>query len=297
VRYQRKIKGKGSASFDTINIKTGEREQIKASSIKSDLSSVGPKSEWDKLYFMSFYNNHYFNNDKKISLGKKWLLNRIYGRVKMGAEENFQKNQIVKKIPEFIKTTDRVKILINLSTEWEIGGVIENKRYFFKNQYDSVLQILNFFNDNDKFLFIIKIHPQYKNFETELVDEYKKFSSLKNQIIRLEIFDLDRTAWFIGEWKVKFQKSNFDSDSWLKKGQIEGALRNESLCNSADDFDNLGKEVFIKMESKTLKIPSNFRVSAFRLQEASMRRSQNEVRKLARRILACKVELEDLEIS
>ena len=142
-------------------------------------------------YFMSFYNNHYFNNDKKISLGKKWLLNRIYGRVKMGAEENFKKNQIVKKIPEFIKTTDRVKILINLSTEWEIGGVIENKRYFFKNQYDSVLQILNFFNDNDKFLFIIKIHPQYKNFETELADEYKKFSSLKNTKVILPEDDYD----------------------------------------------------------------------------------------------------------
>ncbi|MEI7425764.1 MAG: Bsp6I family type II restriction endonuclease [Candidatus Moraniibacteriota bacterium] len=57
VRYQRKLKGKGSASFDTINLKTGEREQIKASSIESDLTSFGPKSEWDKLYFMNFYNN------------------------------------------------------------------------------------------------------------------------------------------------------------------------------------------------------------------------------------------------
>ena len=55
VRFQRKLKGVGSASFDTINLKTGEREQIKASSIASDLSSFGPKSEWDKLYFMSFY--------------------------------------------------------------------------------------------------------------------------------------------------------------------------------------------------------------------------------------------------
>jgi hypothetical protein len=55
-RYQRKIRGKGSVSFDTINLKTGAREQIKASSIESDLTSFGPKSEWDKLYFMSFYN-------------------------------------------------------------------------------------------------------------------------------------------------------------------------------------------------------------------------------------------------
>ena len=56
-RCQKKLKGKGSISFDTINLKTGEREQIKASSIKSDLTSFGPKSEWDKLYFMNFYNN------------------------------------------------------------------------------------------------------------------------------------------------------------------------------------------------------------------------------------------------
>jgi len=57
VRFQRKLKGKGSASFDTINLKTGEKEQIKASSIAADLSTFGPKSTWDKLYFMSFYNN------------------------------------------------------------------------------------------------------------------------------------------------------------------------------------------------------------------------------------------------
>ena len=57
VRFQKKIKGVGSVSFDTINLKTGELEQIKASSIEADLSTFGPKSKWDKLYFMSFYNN------------------------------------------------------------------------------------------------------------------------------------------------------------------------------------------------------------------------------------------------
>ena len=56
-RYQKRIKGKGPVSFDTVNLKTGEREQIKASSIEEDLSSFGPKSEWDKLYFMNYYNN------------------------------------------------------------------------------------------------------------------------------------------------------------------------------------------------------------------------------------------------
>lgn len=57
VRYVRKIKGKGKVSFDTINLQKSTREQIKASSIKEDLTSFGPKTEWDELYFLDFYNN------------------------------------------------------------------------------------------------------------------------------------------------------------------------------------------------------------------------------------------------
>ena len=45
---------KGKCSFDCINIKTGERIQIKASSVKYDLTSFGPRSEYDKLYFLDF---------------------------------------------------------------------------------------------------------------------------------------------------------------------------------------------------------------------------------------------------
>ena len=56
VRYQKKLKGKGTVSFDTINIKNKRREQIKASSIEEDLSSFGPRTEWDDLYFLDFYN-------------------------------------------------------------------------------------------------------------------------------------------------------------------------------------------------------------------------------------------------
>src|SRR3989338_9380004 len=41
-------------SFDCLNIKTGSRIQIKASSIASDLTSFGPKSEWDELFFLDF---------------------------------------------------------------------------------------------------------------------------------------------------------------------------------------------------------------------------------------------------
>lgn len=51
------LSGPVSASFDTYNIKTGKAEQIKACSVGSDLTSFGPQSKWDDLYFLDFYNN------------------------------------------------------------------------------------------------------------------------------------------------------------------------------------------------------------------------------------------------
>jgi hypothetical protein len=57
VRYLKKTKGKGKVSFDTINIEKSRREQIKATSIENDLTSFGPRAEWDDLYFVDFYNN------------------------------------------------------------------------------------------------------------------------------------------------------------------------------------------------------------------------------------------------
>ncbi len=56
VRFTKKIKGKGKVSFDTINLKKANREQIKATSIEKDLTSFGPRTEWDELYFIDFYN-------------------------------------------------------------------------------------------------------------------------------------------------------------------------------------------------------------------------------------------------
>jgi hypothetical protein len=55
VRYVKKINGTGKVSFDTINIEKSRREQIKATSIESDVTSFGPKTEWDDLYFVDFY--------------------------------------------------------------------------------------------------------------------------------------------------------------------------------------------------------------------------------------------------
>lgn len=46
---------KANTSFDCYCPKNQERIQVKASSTKYDLSSFGPKSQWDKLYFIDFY--------------------------------------------------------------------------------------------------------------------------------------------------------------------------------------------------------------------------------------------------
>ncbi len=50
------LNGKASSSFDTFNIKKKRAEQIKATSVGKDLTSFGPNSKWDDLYFLDFYN-------------------------------------------------------------------------------------------------------------------------------------------------------------------------------------------------------------------------------------------------
>lgn len=50
------LKGGVSSSFDTFNVKTGKAQQIKATSVKNDLTSFGPNSKWDDIYLLDFYN-------------------------------------------------------------------------------------------------------------------------------------------------------------------------------------------------------------------------------------------------
>ncbi len=46
---------KGSGSFDALDIQRGVRIQVKACSVKNELTSFGPKSVWDEIYFLDFY--------------------------------------------------------------------------------------------------------------------------------------------------------------------------------------------------------------------------------------------------
>jgi hypothetical protein len=47
--------GLSNTSFDTVDLKTNRAEQIKACSVEKDLTSFGPRSRWDDLYFLDFY--------------------------------------------------------------------------------------------------------------------------------------------------------------------------------------------------------------------------------------------------
>ena len=55
VRFYKSKKLK-SASFDCFDIVNDRAVQAKACSVEDDLTSFGPKTKWDVLYFLDFYN-------------------------------------------------------------------------------------------------------------------------------------------------------------------------------------------------------------------------------------------------
>lgn len=85
---------KGKCSFDAINTKTGSRIQIKATSVESDLTSFGPKSEWDELFFLDFSaGNGVF---KAYKIEPDW----IYGH-NVNKTQTFQQQQEQGRRPRF----------------------------------------------------------------------------------------------------------------------------------------------------------------------------------------------------
>jgi len=46
-----------NSSFDAYDLKNKKRIQIKACSILPDLTSFGPNSKWDEIYFVDFFRN------------------------------------------------------------------------------------------------------------------------------------------------------------------------------------------------------------------------------------------------
>lgn len=86
-----------AGSFDTFNIYKNRAEQIKACSIENDLTSFGPKSKWDDLYFLDFYNEGKVDGYFDIYLiPNKYIINQ-----NLNKEQNFIDQQKQKRRPRF----------------------------------------------------------------------------------------------------------------------------------------------------------------------------------------------------
>ncbi len=95
---------KGKCSYDCISTETGKRIQIKASSMKSDLTSFGPRSEWDELYFLDFSTGN--GSFKVYKIDAEW----IYAQ-KMNEGQTFTEQQAQGRRPRFSITQKIIKPL------------------------------------------------------------------------------------------------------------------------------------------------------------------------------------------
>jgi len=57
-----------NSSFDCYNLNENKRIQVKSCSVLPDLTSFGPKSQWDELYFLDFYKQGHWLADFDIYL-------------------------------------------------------------------------------------------------------------------------------------------------------------------------------------------------------------------------------------
>jgi len=95
-----KLKGtrKGIAgSFDTFDLKTSKAQQIKACSVEYDLTSFGPKSKWDDIYFIDFYNSGKVDGIFDVYL----IPNKFIHKQSLNKSEIFTDQQNQKRRPRF----------------------------------------------------------------------------------------------------------------------------------------------------------------------------------------------------
>jgi len=93
---------KGKCSYDCINTSNGKRIQIKASSIESDLTSFGPKSEWDELYFLDFSKGD--GSFKVYKIMQDWVYKH-----KVNKNQTFKEQQEQARRPRFSITENIIK--------------------------------------------------------------------------------------------------------------------------------------------------------------------------------------------
>jgi hypothetical protein len=113
----KKIKCSGRhSSFDTYNIRTKRIEQVKACSVAIDLTSFGPKSVWDDLYFMDFWNSG--NVDVTFDVYK--IPNKLIYGYKVNANQTVRDQQNQGKRPRL-----RLKELIETNGIKPVGEGVQ----------------------------------------------------------------------------------------------------------------------------------------------------------------------------
>lgn len=91
------VPGAEHSSFDAYNPETNSRIQIKGCSVESDLTSFGPDSVWDELYFVDFYKNGEWDYTFDVYLIDN---DEIYN-TKVNRNETFVDQQRQKRRPRF----------------------------------------------------------------------------------------------------------------------------------------------------------------------------------------------------
>lgn len=95
-RFTESISG-ANTSFDAFDLKKNERIQVKACSVLPDLTSFGPKSIWDKLYFLDFYREGKWNGTFDIYL----IDNKDIYNHKVNAKQTLKEQQLQGRRPRF----------------------------------------------------------------------------------------------------------------------------------------------------------------------------------------------------
>mgnify|MGYP001158471112 CR=1 FL=1 len=86
-----------NTSFDAYDPNSYSRVQVKACSVLPDLTSFGPKSVWDKLYFVDFYRGGEWNGKFDIYL----IENSFIYNHNVNKNQTFKEQQDQKRRPRF----------------------------------------------------------------------------------------------------------------------------------------------------------------------------------------------------
>jgi hypothetical protein len=99
-----------NTSFDAYCVKTKKRIQIKSCSVLPDLTSFGPNSQWDEIYFQDFYKEGNWDGSVDVYL----IPNKYIYNQKVNSRQTLKEMQLEGKRPRFsIKTSiiDKYKLV------------------------------------------------------------------------------------------------------------------------------------------------------------------------------------------